>query len=42
MAVLRGVPDHRDHFQTKAERQANTRFMPCCSRALTDELVLDF
>jgi vanillate O-demethylase ferredoxin subunit len=42
MAVLRGVPDHRDHFQTKAERLANTRFMPCCSRALTEELVLDF
>ena len=42
MAVLQGLPDHRDHFQNKAERQANKTFMPCCSRALTEELVLDF
>jgi vanillate monooxygenase ferredoxin subunit len=41
MGVLGGVPDHRDHFQSKAEREANTRFMPCCSRALTEELALD-
>ncbi|MCI4679971.1 PDR/VanB family oxidoreductase [Rhodoblastus acidophilus] len=42
LPVLKGAPDHRDHFQTKAEREANTLFMPCCSRALTEELVLDF
>lgn len=41
MPVLNGAPDHRDHFQTEAEREANAFFMPCCSRALTEELTLD-
>lgn len=39
--VLEGVPDHRDAFLTEAERAANDRFLPCCSRALSERLVLD-
>ncbi|MQT15310.1 PDR/VanB family oxidoreductase [Segnochrobactrum spirostomi] len=39
--VLGGVPDHRDHYLSPAERVGNTLMTPCCSRALTDRLVLD-
>lgn len=39
--VIEGVPDHRDAFQTASERAANSCFTPCCSRALSDELVLE-
>jgi ferredoxin-NADP reductase len=39
--VLDGVPDHRDSFLTDAERQANDTMMVCCSRSMTDRLVLD-
>jgi len=39
--VKGGEPDHRDAFQTDAERAANDRFTPCCSRARTPRLVLD-
>lgn len=36
--VLEGVPDHRDHFLTEAERARNDHFMPCCSRAQSPRL----
>jgi vanillate O-demethylase ferredoxin subunit len=39
--VKGGVPDHRDHFLTDAERAANDAFMPCCSRSQTPVLVID-
>jgi len=39
--VTEGEPDHRDAFQTAAERAANDRFTPCCSRARTPRLVID-
>lgn len=39
--VLSGTPDHRDQYLTDEERAANDQFTPCCSRALTPELVLD-
>ena len=39
--VIEGTPDHRDHFLSAVERQANDRFLPCCSRARTASLVLD-
>lgn len=38
--VLEGVPDHRDTFQTKDEQSRNDQFTPCCSRALTESLVV--
>jgi vanillate monooxygenase ferredoxin subunit len=39
--VLAGVPDHRDVILTEEERAGNRCFTPCCSRALSDLLVLD-
>lgn len=39
--VIDGQPDHRDAFQTEAERAANDQFTPCCSRARSPRLVLD-
>ncbi len=39
--VLSGIPDHRDHVLTPAERAEGNKFTPCCSRALSTELVLD-
>ena len=39
--VLEGVPDHRDMYLTDEERETNTEFMPCCSRAKSKLLVLD-
>lgn len=39
--IRSGIPDHRDLFLTDAERAANDRFTPCCSRALSGRLVLD-
>ena len=39
--VLAGLPDHRDMFLTGEEQARNDQFTPCCSRALSDELVLD-
>lgn len=42
LPVIEGLPDHRDHVQTAAERAENRFFAPCCSRALTERLVLDF
>jgi vanillate O-demethylase ferredoxin subunit len=39
--ILEGLPDHRDSVLTETERQSNTIFTPCCSRAKTKRLVLD-
>lgn len=39
--VIEGIPDHRDHCLSAQERQANDQFLPCCSRARTEMLVLD-
>jgi ferredoxin-NADP reductase len=39
--VLQGIPDHRDSVLTDTERKSNKVMMICCSRALTDTLVLD-
>lgn len=39
--VLEGVPDHRDQVLSASERAANDRFLPCCSRAKSQRLVLD-
>lgn len=39
--VLEGEPDHRDMFLTDAERAANDRFTPCCSRARSSHLVIE-
>ena len=38
--VLDGRVDHRDVVLTRAERDANTRMMTCCSRACDKRLVL--
>jgi vanillate monooxygenase ferredoxin subunit len=39
--VIEGEPEHRDAFQTNAEKAAGDQFTPCCSRARTPRLVLD-
>ncbi len=39
--VIDGEPDHRDIYQTEAERARNDQFTPCCSRAKSAMLVLD-
>lgn len=39
--VLDGVPDHRDLFLTREERDANDSVMVCCSGARTPFLTLD-
>lgn len=39
--VLDGVPEHRDRFQSDAEKAAGHRMTACCSRACTPTLVLD-
>lgn len=39
--VLAGVPDHRDHVLSPAERARGDAIMTCVSRALGDELVLE-
>jgi vanillate monooxygenase ferredoxin subunit len=38
--VKSGTPDHRDHYLTTEEQQANDQFLPCCSRARSARLVL--
>lgn len=40
-SVLQGVPDHRDLVLTDEEHADNDQMTLCCSRALTDLLVLD-
>jgi vanillate monooxygenase ferredoxin subunit len=39
--ILAGQPDHRDQILTDEERAQNDVFTPCCSRALSEVLVLD-
>lgn len=39
--VLYGKPDHRDVYLSDVEHVRNDKFMPCCSRAHSDMLVLD-
>jgi vanillate O-demethylase ferredoxin subunit len=39
--VLDGEVEHRDMFLTETEQAAHDRFLPCCSRAKSDTLVLD-
>ena len=39
--VLEGQPEHRDSFQTPAEKQRNDRIAICCSRSLSEELILE-
>jgi vanillate O-demethylase ferredoxin subunit len=39
--VIEGIPDHRDSYLTAEERAANDTMTPCCSRSLSDRIVLD-
>jgi vanillate O-demethylase ferredoxin subunit len=39
--VLQGRPDHRDQYLTEDARARNDCFLPCCSRSLTPQLVID-
>ncbi|CUX65135.1 Vanillate O-demethylase oxidoreductase [Agrobacterium tumefaciens str. Kerr 14] len=39
--VLDGIPDHRDLCLSTDERRSNAFITPCCSRAMTERLVLD-
>ena len=41
VGVLDGVPDHRDAILTDEERLGGKLFVPCCSRAKSNVLVLD-
>ncbi|HRP26621.1 MAG TPA: PDR/VanB family oxidoreductase [Rhodocyclaceae bacterium] len=42
MRVLEGVPEHRDLFLSDTDKAANDRFTPCCSRARSASLLIDF
>ncbi|MGX9690985.1 PDR/VanB family oxidoreductase [Achromobacter anxifer] len=39
--VVEGVPDHRDIYLSDEEKASNDQFLPCCSRAKTEFLVID-
>jgi vanillate monooxygenase ferredoxin subunit len=39
--VIRGIPDHRDMILTDDEKARNDQFAPCCSRSMSDVLVID-
>jgi vanillate O-demethylase ferredoxin subunit len=39
--VRSGIPDHRDQYLLPEEQAANDQFLPCCSRAKSDRLVID-
>lgn len=39
--VRQGIPDHRDGVLSAEEKQANDVMMLCCSRSLSDCLILD-
>jgi len=41
VAVLEGIPDHRDHILSESERAENNVMQICVSRAKTPRLVLD-
>lgn len=40
-AVLEGIPDHRDVYQTRDGKLSNKQIAICCSRAKSPKLVLD-
>jgi vanillate O-demethylase ferredoxin subunit len=40
--ILDGVPDHRDSFLSDEAKAANDCFTPCCSRAKSARLVVDY
>lgn len=42
MGVVSGLPDHRDMYLSPEEQAHNDQFLPCCSRALTERLVVDW
>jgi len=39
--VIEGTPEHKDKFLTEEEREDNDQIVLCCSRSLSDRLVLD-
>ncbi len=39
--VISGVPDHRDMVLTADEKASNQRIAVCCSRSLSQTIVLD-
>lgn len=39
--VLAGIPDHRDQVLDDTEKSSNKAITVCCSRAISDRLVLD-
>ncbi|WP_038210953.1 PDR/VanB family oxidoreductase [Xenophilus azovorans] len=39
--VLKGEPDHRDLYLSRAEREAHDQILVCCSRSRSAELILD-
>ncbi|MFT5259558.1 MAG: ferredoxin-NADP reductase [Gammaproteobacteria bacterium] len=39
--VVSGEPEHRDYYLSDEEKAANNCIMPCISRAINDDLVLD-
>jgi tetrachlorobenzoquinone reductase len=39
--VLDGIPDHRDHFLSDADKASNRSIMVCCSGAKSPRMVLD-
>ena len=41
VAVLEGVPDHRDHILSDSERAENKVMQICVSRSKTPRLVID-
>jgi ferredoxin len=41
VAVLEGIPDHRDHILSEDGRASNKMMQICVSRAKTPRLVLD-
>lgn len=40
-AVIKGVPEHRDHLLADSVKAGNQSMLICCSRSRTPELVLD-
>lgn len=41
LEVLEGDPEHRDFFQSAAERATNCQLLPCVSRARSERIVLN-
>ncbi|GGC93902.1 PDR/VanB family oxidoreductase [Chelatococcus reniformis] len=40
--VIDGMPEHRDSFLSDLDRNENRRVAPCCSRARTSKLAIDY